>query len=85
MVAQLHPDMANAGLAEGYVMPRLTSLRSKLGEGVQTACVYRTAADLTLWPVQVAEAEYIDGRGELVAAGVAGWARKRSREVLDGL
>jgi type VI secretion system protein ImpG len=77
MVAQLHPDMANSGLADGYVMPRQSSLRAKLGEGLQTACIYRTAADLTLWPVEIAEAEYIDGRGELVAAGVSGAAEAR--------
>tara|TARA_R110002049_G_scaffold10127_3_gene50395 strand:- start:103452 stop:105329 length:1878 start_codon:yes stop_codon:yes gene_type:complete len=72
MVTQMTPDMANAALADGYVMPRETMLRARLGEGAQTACIYRTAADMTLWPIEIAEAEYIDGRGELVAAGVAG-------------
>ena len=71
MVTQLMPDMENATLADGYVMPRHTKLRSRLAEGAQSACVYRTAADLTLWPIEVAEAEYIDGRGALVAAGVS--------------
>ena len=71
MVTQLQPDMENATLADGYVIPRHTKLRSRLAEGAQSACVYRTASDLTLWPIEVSEAEYIDGRGALVAAGVS--------------
>lgn len=71
MVAAFEPDMQNAGLANGYVLPRHSELRSKLGDGDQTACVFRTANDITLWPITITEAEYIDGRGELVAAGVS--------------
>lgn len=72
MVAQLHPDMENANLEDGYVVPRRTQLRSALAEGAQTACVFSTGNDLTLWPIAITEAEYIDGRGALVAAGVSG-------------
>lgn len=72
MVAQLHPDMENANLEDGYVVPRSTHLRSSMAEGVQTACVFSTGNDLTLWPIEITEAEYIDGRGSLVAAGVSG-------------
>ncbi len=72
MVAQLHPDMENANLEDGYVVPRRTQLRSAMAEGVQTACVFSTGNDLTLWPIEITEAEYIDGRGSLVAAGVSG-------------
>ncbi|WP_102107687.1 type VI secretion system baseplate subunit TssF [Oceaniglobus roseus] len=70
MVAQLQPDLANASLAAGAVLPRGTALRSVPAEGTQTACMFRTAHEITLWPVEIVEAEYIDGRGELVAAGV---------------
>jgi type VI secretion system protein ImpG len=78
MVAQLEPDMDNASLAEGYLMARQSQLRARLGEGATTACIYQTAADLTLWPIEITQAEYIDGRGELVAAGVAGAAEARA-------
>ncbi len=71
MVAAMVPDLANPALADGYVLPRHTMIRSALAEGLQTACQFRTAHDLTLWPIEIAEAEYIDGRGALVAAGVA--------------
>ncbi len=72
MVAQLMPDTANAALAGGHVIARHTHLRSTIVEGAQSPCLFRTACDMTLWPVEIADAEYIDGRGALVAAGVAG-------------
>jgi type VI secretion system protein ImpG len=72
MIAEFEPDPTNSAIQDGYVMPRQTVLRSRLMENEQTACEFRTAADLTMWPVEISEAEYIDGRGALVAAGVAG-------------
>ncbi len=71
MVAALEPDMQNAALAAGYTLPRHSQLRSVLGDDDTTACIFRTAADVTLWPIRITEAEYVDGRGELVAAGVS--------------
>ncbi len=70
MVAQFEPDVDNAALADGYVLERDSPLRSRLMEGEQTPRDFRTAADLTMWPVEISEVEYIDGRGGLVAAGV---------------
>ncbi|MEM9127441.1 MAG: type VI secretion system baseplate subunit TssF, partial [Pseudomonadota bacterium] len=64
-------DVGNAALKEGYPIARGSTLRARLAEGEQTACEFRTSSDLTLWPIEISEAEYIDGRGELVAAGVA--------------
>jgi type VI secretion system protein ImpG len=78
MVAQLVPDMDNAGLAGGYAIPRGTQLRTRLLEGTQTACIFTTAQDTVLWPLEIAEAEYIDSRGELVAAGVVGALEARA-------
>ena len=71
MVAALAPDMANPALKDGYLIPRGSVLRTAIPEGQQTACQFRTAHDVTLWPVEIVESEYIDGRGALVAAGVA--------------
>ncbi len=70
MIAAFEPDIANAGLKDGYVLPRDTVLRSRLTEGEQTACEFRTATDMTMWPVEITEAEYIGTRGDLVAAGI---------------
>ncbi|MEW2914728.1 type VI secretion system baseplate subunit TssF [Leisingera sp. JC11] len=71
MIAAFEPDVANSAVKSGYVLKRGSTLRSRLTEGEQTPCEFRTAADLTMWPIQITEAQYIDGRGELVAAGVA--------------
>jgi type VI secretion system protein ImpG len=70
MVAQFEPDSASAAMKDGHVLPRGTQLRSSLADGERTACLFQTARDVTLWPVEIAEAEYIDGRGAIVAAGL---------------
>ena len=71
MVVAFEPDLGNAGVKEGFTLKRGARLRSRPIEGEQTACLYRTAADCTLWPVEISEVEYIDSRGGLVAAGVS--------------
>ena len=71
MIAAFEPDMQNAALEDGYVIERDTELRSVLGDDDTTSCVFRTSSDVQMWPIKITEAEYIDGRGELVAAGVA--------------
>jgi type VI secretion system protein ImpG len=71
MVAAFRPDATNATLKDGFRLPRGTRLRSALGDGDTTACIFHTSQDVTLWPVSITEAEYIDGRGQLVAAGLA--------------
>lgn len=58
-VAQLQPDLAEGSLAEGFCVPRGTVLRSQISKGEQTACEYRTAHDVVLWPLQLTEAEYL--------------------------
>ena len=71
MVVAFDPDLGNAGVKEGFTLKRGSRLRSKPIEGEQTACLFRTAADCVLWPVEISEVEYIDSRGGLVAAGVS--------------
>lgn len=70
MVAAFDPDPANAAMKDGFTLKRGTTLRSSLGEGDQTACIFKTSQDVTLWPIDIVEAEYLDGRGQLVAAGI---------------
>ena len=58
-VVQMQPETAEAGLVNGFTIPRHTTLRSQIGKGEQTACEYRTAQDITLWPLEIVEAEYL--------------------------
>lgn len=71
MVAAFEPDMQSSALNDGFLVERGTVLRSTLAQDETTACVFRSAHDVTMWPITISEAEYIDGRGALVAAGVS--------------
>jgi type VI secretion system protein ImpG len=55
-VVQFQPDVAKGDLTTGFRIPRGSSLRNVLGKGERTACEYRTAADVTLWPIDLIEA-----------------------------
>ncbi|MGR9117608.1 MAG: type VI secretion system baseplate subunit TssF [Gammaproteobacteria bacterium] len=69
-VVQFQPDLSEGALNEGFPIPRETSLRSQIGKGEQTACEYRTAHDLILWPLELVEAEYLAGAGAVANIGV---------------
>lgn len=69
-VVQLHPDLKDAELAAGQPVPRHTSLRGLLGGDERTACEYRSAHAVTLWPVELTEATYFETPAALAAAGV---------------
>jgi type VI secretion system protein ImpG len=62
-VVQLHPDLSNPALKQGYVVPRGTAMRSVLGKGDSTPCEYRTAHDVTMWPVELQEARFFTQAG----------------------
>jgi type VI secretion system protein ImpG len=64
-VMQLQPNLGEGALGQGYRVPRGTGLRSVLGRGDQTACEYRTAHDVTLWPLEISHAEYTGYLGDL--------------------
>ena len=67
-IVQLQPDLGNPALNTGYRIARGASMRSVLGKDDATACEYRTAHDLTLWPIELAEAKFFTHGGTI--AGV---------------
>ncbi|WP_295399602.1 type VI secretion system baseplate subunit TssF [uncultured Thiocystis sp.] len=73
-VVQFQPDPTKGDLASGFPIPRGSSLRSILGKGERTACEYRTAADVTLWPIELIEARPLAVASALAvgAVGVKG-------------
>ena len=77
-VLRFEPDAAQGGLESGVTIPRGTTLRGPRTEGQQTSCTFTTAQDVTLWPLELKETSYIDGRGELVAAGLGQNPRARA-------
>ena len=64
-VVQFQPSLTEGALADGFKVPRGTVLKSFVGRGEQTACEYRTAHDVTLWPLEIAAAEYTAFLGDL--------------------
>ncbi|MAI73962.1 MAG: type VI secretion system baseplate subunit TssF [Rhodopirellula sp.] len=58
-IVEFEPDLTEGGLADGFVIPRDSSLKSLLGKGEQTRCVFRTARDVTLWPITLSDASYL--------------------------
>ena len=59
LVTEFEPDLTDGGLADGYVIPRETSLRGNLGSNQTTPCVFRTSQAVTLWPLEIVEASYV--------------------------
>jgi type VI secretion system protein ImpG len=55
---QFQPLLEEPGLAQGYTIPRQTQVRSLLGKGDQTPCIYTTGHPVTLWPLKIVEAKY---------------------------
>ena len=69
-VVQLQPDLLNPALQKGFVLPRDSAMRSVLGKGDNTACEYRSAHALTLWPVELVEARFFTHAGNQAGMGV---------------
>jgi len=57
-IVQFKPALDEKGLAEGFPIPRGSSLQSMLGKSDQTRCEYRTAHDVTLWPIKLNQVDY---------------------------
>ena len=91
LVVRFQPDPTEGTLERGFLIPRNSPLHSLLGKGDQTACEYRTAHDVTLWPIELVEAQYFAGKEPVaqldlpalskVRAGI----RLRLRTTLPGL
>jgi type VI secretion system protein ImpG len=69
-VAQFQPVLGESALAQGFVLPRETTLRTVLGKGERTACEYRTGQDVVLWPLELVDAKYYGSAGALATIGV---------------
>ena len=68
-IVELQPNPAESSLKDGYRVARGTALRAELASGDYTSCEFRSAHDLTLWPITVAEAKYVVGTATFAAAG----------------
>jgi type VI secretion system protein ImpG len=77
-VVELAPDLKETSLLGGHLIKRGTSLRSPLVKGDRISCEFRTAHDVTLWPLTVVEAKYLSGSGALATQGIVTDGRARA-------
>lgn len=71
-LVQAHPDASNPALLSGMKLPAGSYLDAEFIEANQRAvCRYRMAESLTLWPYQIAKAEYFGSAAALQSRGLA--------------
>ena len=58
-VVEITADLTEASLSQGFPIPRGTLLRSQIAKGEQTACEYKTAHTVDLWPLEISHLEYL--------------------------
>jgi len=57
-VIRFEPDPHAAQMEKGFTIPRGSPLKTYLAQDEKTACEYRTAHEVQLWPISIAEAQY---------------------------
>jgi type VI secretion system protein ImpG len=77
-VVEITPDLEEGSLKEGVLVPRGSSLKTPLAKGERTSCEFRTAQDVTLWPLTVTDAKYLSGTGAVSGQGLAVDSRTRA-------
>ncbi|HWE72377.1 MAG TPA: type VI secretion system baseplate subunit TssF [Stellaceae bacterium] len=70
-VVNFKPDLQGGKFENGYSIPRDTAMLGVLGRGDVTACEFRTAQDVTIWPITLTEVEYLSGTAAVSALGLA--------------
>ena len=80
VVAQFAPDFSHPSLARGVRVPRHTALVGQLDKHDTTRCEYRSAHELTLWPLELVHARYAPDSGAF--GHVSGGRSPRPRAAL---
>ena len=68
LVARFGIDLADPNLVKGYALPRGSALMSEIARGQDTHCAFRTAHEVTLWPVELVNAQYFSYAPDLAMA-----------------
>jgi type VI secretion system protein ImpG len=75
LVAQFTPDPNEPGLADGVTVPRGTMMQGLMGGDDATACEFRTAQDVSLWPIEIVSASYFSYAPDLPLNALPGAQR----------
>ncbi|HSW08717.1 type VI secretion system baseplate subunit TssF [Aquabacterium sp.] len=58
MIARLGADPTDPNLAKGHTVARGSALQAQQARGQDTLCEFRTAMDVTLWPIELVSVQY---------------------------
>jgi len=76
-IAKFEPQLTESNLARGVVIPRGSAMRAQQGKGDSTACEFRTAQEVQLWPLELTSAQYFTFAPDLPIAQLPGRRRVR--------
>jgi type VI secretion system protein ImpG len=57
-IVDITPDLADASLADGPVMPKGSAIKAPLPRGETSYCQFTTAHPVRLWPIEITQARY---------------------------
>lgn len=75
LIAQLRPELGDAALVSGVNIDRGSAMHGQAARGGATECRFRTAHDVTLWPVEITGAEYFSHASNLPLVSKPEWKR----------
>lgn len=75
LIARLSPQAGDAALASGLEVVRGSKLQSAAGRAGPTRCQFRTAHDVTLWPIEIVGAEYFSHASSLPLGSQPDWKK----------
>jgi len=78
LIAQLQPDLGDPSLATGVKIARGSIMQSMAGKGGNTTCEFRSAHELTMWPLELTQVEYFTHAADLPMAAVPEWRKYRA-------
>ena len=68
LVTRFRIDAADPNLVKGFKVARGTAVTSELARGQDTQCEFRTAHEVTLWPLELQAAQYFSFAADLPLA-----------------
>ncbi len=78
LIARMTPELGDPALATGALVPAGSVLVSKAGKAGATTCEFRSAHDVTLWPIEITQADYFTHAADLPLAAMPEWRRARA-------
>lgn len=75
VIARLNPTLLDGSLASGVKIGRGSEMRSQAGRAGPTECRFKTAHDVTLWPIEIVEAEYFSHASNIPLTARPEWRK----------